>query len=142
MNSLSFNTRIYVPNTRAKNNAGNQLFDRNLGSWDTSKVTSLRSAFDSAKSFRGIGLTNWNVDSVTEFRDVFRNTSSMSNCTKRAVRSSWYVVSCSSTSFSNTHARTHTGSRTNISFVYTERIMKTCRVIWKSVPIRIRTQRC
>ena len=77
-------------NIRAKNNAGNQHFDRNLGSWDTSKVTSLRSAFDSAKSFRGIGLTSWNVAAVTDFRDAFRNTSSISNCTKRAIRSLWF----------------------------------------------------
>ena len=70
---------------------GTKKFDSNLGSWDTSSATSLRGAFDSAASFRGVGLSNWNVAEVTDFRDAFRNTTSISNCTKRGIRNRFFA---------------------------------------------------
>ena len=70
---------------------GTKHQDSDLGSWDITSVTSLRGAFDSAVTFRGRGLSSWNVVKVSDWHDAFRNTSAISNCTKRAIRNRFFA---------------------------------------------------
>lgn len=49
------------------------FFDAFLG-WDMSKATSLRSMFQNADAFTGLGLESWDVSSVTNFGQTFKGT--------------------------------------------------------------------
>jgi surface protein len=47
------------------------MFDANLTAWDTSLVVDMSETFYGASSFQGIGVSTWDVSSVTLMNDMF-----------------------------------------------------------------------
>lgn len=46
-------------------------FDADLSGWDTSSATSMERMFDNAAKFEGIGISNWNVEQVSDMTAMF-----------------------------------------------------------------------
>ena len=59
-----------------------------LENWDVSGVTDIRYTFSNAYKFNG-DISNWDISSVTNLQYTFDDTTSLTNCTKRAIYESW-----------------------------------------------------
>merc|ERR1711865_316340 len=67
---------------------GAQLFSQEIGSWNTAEATVMSAMFYGAANFKQ-NLNDWDVGKVTDtvgrFMDMFKGTTAMSDCNKKAI---------------------------------------------------------
>ena len=71
-------------------------FNGLIGSWDTSQVTSLDTAFSGAVAFQGNGIALWDTSRVTTFANFTASAEAgITACNKRKIADVWSTESTS-----------------------------------------------